>query len=318
MNKIKKRIASIACAFTMMLSSVTTCFSAASAETAAFSSETSAKISETALTGSDEVLTEQNIALYPNGEEAKQVITLNGLMPEGATAEAVDVSEFHEGVAAYDITISSGEEEYQPGEANPIRVEISDPVISDSVYIELWHIADDGTRERITEFSITDNIISFEATAFSVYEIVTAPESLPDGTTTAQTVEELDGKGFYISNRNYYFMNDIVDNFKIRKTAVNAKNNASVWYFRKTDEGKYLIYTLIGEEKVYMKMTTDGNKGVMALVPEADATAFDVTLDTNNNIKGFYISSMDRNLNMFGGYKGTGFAGWHQKMAARK
>ncbi len=87
------------------------------------------------------------------------------------------------------------------------------------------------------EFSVTDNIISFEATAFSVYEIVTAPEPLPDGTTTAQTVDELDGQGFWISNKNgnnsYYFMNDIVDSFKIRKTAANAKDNASVWYFEK-------------------------------------------------------------------------------------
>ncbi|SEL10187.1 hypothetical protein SAMN02910353_01886 [Ruminococcus sp. YRD2003] len=296
MNKITKKLASIACAFTMMLSSAATCFSAAPAETAAFSSETSAKISETALTGSDEVLTEQNIALYPNGEEAEQVITLNGLMPKGATAEAVDVSEQHEGVSAYDITISSGEEEYQPGEANPIRVEISDPAISDSVYIELWHIADDGTRERITEFSITDNIISFEATAFSVYEIVTAPEPLPDETITAQTVEELDGKGFLISNKegsnSYYCMGQTTNhNDKnnpitvIQKTTKNDMDNAAVWYFNKNDDNKYLIYTLIGEEKVYMKMTTDGNQGVMALVPEADATAFDVTPNTNNNIK---------------------------------
>jgi len=322
MNKIKKRIASIACAFTIMLSSAATCFSAAPAETAAFSSETSAKISETALTGSDEVLTEQNIALYPNGEEAEQVITLNGLMPKGATAEAVDVSEFHEGVAAYDITISSGEEEYQPGEANPIRVEISDPVISDSVYIELWHIADDGTRERITEFSITDNIISFEATAFSVYEIVTAPEPLPDGTTTAQTIEDLDGKGFFISNKDgsnsYYCTGQITDYNDngtiikvIQKTAKNDMENAAVWYFNKTDDNKYLIYTLIGEEKVYMKMTTDGNKGVMALVPEADATAFDITLITSNNVVGFYISCENCGLNMFGNAGGTGFAGWN-------
>ena len=208
MNKIKKRIASIACAFTMMLSSVTTCFSAfgaetgtdTAAETTAFTSETVTESTETTqtepeevLTEPAEVLTEQSISLYPNGEDAEQIITLNGLMPEGATAEAVDVSELHEGVSAYDITITSGEQEYQPGEANPIRVEISDPVISDSVYIELWHIADDGTRERITEFSVTDSTISFEATAFSVYEIVAAPEPLP---VTADDPADLDGKSF--------------------------------------------------------------------------------------------------------------------------
>ncbi len=51
----------------------------------------------------------------------------------------------------------------------------------------------------------------------------------------------------------------------------------------------------------------------MSMVPEADATAFDVTPYTNNNIKGFYISSMNRGLNMFGGGNGNGFAEWHQK-----
>ncbi len=185
MSKIKKRIASIACAFTMILSSVIAGFPASVADTAAFSANAAAESGEA-------VLTEQSISLYPNGEEAEQIITLNGLMPEGATAEAVDVSELHEGVSAYDITISSGEQEYQPGAANPIRVEISDPVISDSVYIELWHIADDGTRERITEFSVTDNIISFEATAFSVYEIVTADNPIDlDGKTFALIMTKL-------------------------------------------------------------------------------------------------------------------------------
>ncbi len=317
MNNIKKKIAGIACAFTMMLSSVTTCFSAFGEETStdtaavttALTSEIVTAACETSQTEPEEVLTEQSISLYPNGEEAEQIITLNGLMPEGATAEAVDVSELHEGVSAYDITISSGEQDYQPGEANPIHVEISDPAISESVYIELWHIADDGTRERITEFSVTDNIISFEATAFSVYEIVTVPEPLPDGTTTAQTVEELDGQGFYISNKNYYFMNDLVDGFKIRKTAVNARDNASVWYFEKTDDDKYRIYTLIGDEQVYMKMTVNGNQGDMSLVSANDATAFDVTLLTNNNVAGFYISSLNCGLNMVGGANETGFAG---------
>ena len=94
MNKIKKRIASIACAFAMMLSSVTTCSSAFGAETetdtavetTTFTSETVTETSETTqaeqievLTEQAEVLTEQSISLYPDGEESEQVITLNGL-----------------------------------------------------------------------------------------------------------------------------------------------------------------------------------------------------------------------------------------------
>lgn len=115
-------------------------------------------------------LTYQSIELYPNGEEAEQIVTLDGMMPEGAKATAVDVSEEHDGIAAYDITIKNGWREYQPGEENPIKVEITDPVISDSV--TLWHIHDNGKREQLFDFTAEDGKVSFLATGFSVYEIV--------------------------------------------------------------------------------------------------------------------------------------------------
>ena len=91
-------------------------------------------------------------------------------MPEGAEAVAVDVSDTHEGVAAYDITIKDGGNEFQPDEENPIRVEIVDPVITEN--ITLWHIHDDGTREQLFDFDVEDGKVSFYATGFSVYEIV--------------------------------------------------------------------------------------------------------------------------------------------------
>ena len=37
------------------------------------------------------VLTQQSIELHPNGEDSHQTVTLEGMMPEGATAKAVDV-----------------------------------------------------------------------------------------------------------------------------------------------------------------------------------------------------------------------------------
>ena len=97
-------------------------------------------------------LTYQIIELYPDEEADEKTVTLNGLMPEGAEATAVDVSDEHDGVAAYDITITDGETAYQPGEENPIKVEIIDPVITESENIQLWHIHDDGTREQIFDF----------------------------------------------------------------------------------------------------------------------------------------------------------------------
>ena len=115
-------------------------------------------------------LTYQSMELYPNGEEAEQIVTLDGMMPEGAEAEAIDVSADHEGIAAYDITIKDGRKEYQPDEENPIKVEITDPVITED--ITLWHIRDNGTKEQINDFDVEDGKISFFATGFSVYEIV--------------------------------------------------------------------------------------------------------------------------------------------------
>ena len=41
----------------------------------------------------DAELCHQSIELYPNGETSEQVVTLAGMMPEGAVAEAVDVSQ---------------------------------------------------------------------------------------------------------------------------------------------------------------------------------------------------------------------------------
>ena len=115
-------------------------------------------------------LTYQSMELYPNGEEAEQIVTLDGMMPEDAEAEVIDVSADHEGIAAYDITIKDGRKEYQPDEENPIKVEITDPVITESV--TLWHIHDDGDREQILNYAVEDGKVSFYATGFSVYEIV--------------------------------------------------------------------------------------------------------------------------------------------------
>ena len=114
----------------------------------------------------------QSLELYPHGEESEQMITLEGMMPEGAEAAVFDVSDDYVGIAAYDISISDGDEDFQPNEENPILVEITDPVIPENGSVELWHIQDNGVREQIEEFTVEDGKISFYATGFSVYEIV--------------------------------------------------------------------------------------------------------------------------------------------------
>ena len=74
-----------------------------------------------------------NFELHPKKDE-KSTVTLEGMMPKDATAEAVDVTgetassgdadESKSVVAAYDITIKDGKDEYQPSEDRPIAVEI--------------------------------------------------------------------------------------------------------------------------------------------------------------------------------------------------
>lgn len=120
----------------------------------------------------DSELTMQTLEVSPDEENSEKIITLEGLMPEGAEAQAVDLSEERDCVAAYDITITNGDEEFQPDEESPIKVEITDPVITDSEGLQLWHIKDDGEREQIFGFTLEDGKITFYAEGFSVYEIV--------------------------------------------------------------------------------------------------------------------------------------------------
>lgn len=120
-------------------------------------------------------------------------VKLDGMLPENATAEAVDVSTaFDDPVAvadnadnldasdgqdctvlsAYDISIAHEEGDYQPDEEHPVTVSITGGDIDPGQTLEIWHILDDGTVEIIRDVNVEGNTISFEATGFSVYLVV--------------------------------------------------------------------------------------------------------------------------------------------------
>ena len=202
-------------------------------------------------------LTFQSLELYPNGEEAEQVVTLDGLMPEGAEATAVDVSDEHDGIAAYDITITDGENDYQPGEENPILVEINDPVITED--ITLWHILDDGTREQIFDLYVVEGSVRFYATGFSVYEIVPAEdisalEPIPEGEAIRiidnggeATLKTYDGVGLYIQNSSTSLWVKAEERTISGNTGLSLVSNrevASKFYFVNTSGMQYKIYCL--------------------------------------------------------------------------
>ena len=141
-------------------------------------------------------LLERSLELTPHKAEPDVTITLNGMMPKNADAKATDVTDDMEEpeddsavLAAYDISINDGAEEFQPAEGQPIHVEISDPAICNCNSISIIHITDDGTGEQVEHFTVEDGKVSFYATGFSIYEIVEV--SGGSATYTAQTVEEL-------------------------------------------------------------------------------------------------------------------------------
>ncbi len=220
---------------------------------------------------SAEGYSEQSLELYPNEESGDTSVTLGGVMPEGASAEAVDVTGEYDietlsglentsevspafGVsaldsaagnggessatllAAYDISISDKKgRDFQPDENEPILVEIVNSGISADGYTELWHVTDSGERERIIDFVVSEGKISFYASGFSVYAIITdavAPTEVPEeGWYKIKSLDELSefaeaGKGFYIgcNNGGYYFKNIVKKNknkniYGIEKTA---------------------------------------------------------------------------------------------------
>ena len=119
-------------------------------------------------------------------------VTLDGMMPKNAEAEAKDVTKQYENdserfYAAFDISIINNGKEYQPAENKPIYVEIEDVRI-DSNDVAVLHISDNGAYERITDIFISNGKIGFNAYGFSVYEIV-SPEYASSIIYEPQTVD---------------------------------------------------------------------------------------------------------------------------------
>ncbi|MBP5579658.1 MAG: hypothetical protein J6X56_09355 [Ruminococcus sp.] len=254
MNKLRKRIVSAACAVSMMLSAVSSTI---------FSASLAADVPIDGLFAEEQAefadYTRQSFELYPNDNDTEQVITLEGSMPEGIEAEAVDVSEEHDAVVAYDINLTDRGMEYQPDEEHPVFVEISAPAIAETENIEVWHIRDDGERECVTDFIFEDGRLSFYATGFSVYEIIEVTgQSSTGGKDNASDVSDLTSlrgnSGFYI----YYKSGIYVTNKLNSNDCLIESNNASdaaVWYFEKEEVGGtayYRIYTYVGNEKRYI------------------------------------------------------------------
>ena len=131
----------------------------------------------TSVTGElSEELTYQTISASP-GDDAAEIITLDGLMPTNATINVQNSDNFSkDNLCAYDITVTdSNGEDFQPQNDSPIKVEITNTAIGAAALqakkLRLWHISDDGIRDEIKNFSIINDSIIFETKGFSVFEV---------------------------------------------------------------------------------------------------------------------------------------------------
>lgn len=350
-NRSAKRFVSVICAAAMLFSSIGNSLFSVKAIADDSAIEQASSIDEIVpVTESEPELCHQSIDLYPNGEDAEQVIMLDGLMPEGATAEAKDVSDEHEGCAAYDITINDGNSEYQPGEENPIRVEITDPQIPESGNLSLWHISDNGDREQIYDFTFEDGKISFFAEAFSVYLIVddaVEPYTGESGWKKIDTIKKLakeSPEGVYIGfyNGTYFFTSHQENNVGgtltrtgITKTKKPANNTtepdtayresdgetyrSAKYYFEdivlnsnKTVIDSCKIYCIDNGAKKYLKQD---EKSLSLVSAKSSASSFSVEAHAkaSDNTQYIICSSDIYCCNMQGGSNGSAFAAYSGK-----
>ena len=244
-----------------------------------------------------------SFAIYPEGEAAEKTVILNGMMPRKASVKAVDVTgdftdkngctNISEGnpnaslLAAYDITITDGKKEYQPDEDKPIQVEIINPKLSEEKELELWHIHDNGEKEKVKQFTIQDGKISFIATGFSVYAIVDI--SSPYAMEEVTDINDLEGNrataGFclYYGDRKF-FTNSLNQNGALIETA--NPSSASTWFFTKVGN-YYKISTMIGGVEKFIH-TKAGNE--IELSDTADL--FQITASANHT---FYLKNSIEN-----------------------
>lgn len=264
-------------------------------------------------------LSQQSLEVYPNGEYSGEVVTLEGMLPEGAEAEVVDVSEEHSGVAAYDITITGDDGEFQPAEGEPIFVEITNPDISGSEAVELWHITDDGVREQVTDFTLEDGKISFYATGFSVYEIVTlsASESafydaIASNGSAGIDVSFVYGENPVATQGPYYFTGgEVYDvrnpgrtGLKITGQSATRPDNAKKLYFERksgTVNEFYIYFKTDSGDKQYIRMFgnnwNSGARSALELTDEDNKTAF--TLEKHSSSDYVRLCAKVENKNQY-------------------
>ena len=245
-------------------------------------------------------------------EDVRRVIEITTATEDG-TAERTTL-------AAFNITISNGTEEYQPNDDKPIAVEIVDSRITTNGNIELWHIKGDGTHEQIFDFTLEEGRIRFEATGFSAYAIVEGPGSTSLGCHQITTTDDFDAyaangiyvghsDGFYFTNEMYIVKNNRTGIRKTQPSQPTPTSTAALYYFEKvegtTDQYYAYCFDTNGVKKY---VNADPNTNSLKLVSEESRTAFTVSLEGDK----WTVQYDGRYWNQQGHTSGSGFAIWNE------
>lgn len=125
------------------------------------------------------ILTEQTLSV----STGDATVTLQGVMPENATVQAIPVQveiEGQEVLAAYDITIYDAKGQvYQPQEG-AIKVDITNAAVAEArasqEEVSVYHMEDAASAPQEVAAAPEGNGVSFQAESFSIY-VVTTPET---------------------------------------------------------------------------------------------------------------------------------------------
>ena len=278
------------------------------------------------------VKTIEKYVLASDGHNYKITVTCKGDagVPENAGLSVTEVTETYRDYASYVakteevLGIEEGSASYirlfdiSIVDSNNQKIEISAPV---EVQIELADTQSEdlsvvhfGEQEEIIEASGTSadggTQLSFEATGFSVYAIVEAPEPFQGRPDTASTLADIQAnlsEGFYISLANSKYYGSIVN--KGCYNYVSKTDDAAVWFFESAgSENQYKIYTWINGAKQYMAREKAGNNNMK--LAETGAT-FEVSEAGEGT---FYLKIADDERWLQYSKSGNGIRLWTDKL----
>ena len=211
----------------------------------------------------------------------------------------------------FDITIVDKEgAEQQPEKAVDVKVEL----LGSENNGESFSVVHFGEEPELLSAETEGNTVSFKATGFSAYAIVTDLEPIPDGWTKVTTQEDFDAfrsEGLYIGHftDGHYFTNTTyrpkTNRTGILKTQPEnpvPPDSAVRFYFNKIGDNTYTVYS---DENHYIKHSGDS----LSFTNEADATVFTITRNSNGSWQVYHEGYY---WNQQGNKQGNGFAAWNE------